>query len=131
MSEIERRVAVVGPTGSRSTGELTLQLFTPSERLLRALRAFSTWFVVAILSVFIPLAHFVLVPLFLIVSVAAGSLAHSRKQIVLGGQARCPDCGVSFNLASGAHNLPFLDICTGCSRPVRVEWTAGSDKEIR
>jgi hypothetical protein len=66
---------------------------TPKERLAYAAKKFSIFFALAIVSVFIPVAHFFLVPLFLILSLVVGFKSYAiRSRLDLGQQLKCHQC---------------------------------------
>lgn len=72
--------------------ELKYFNYNPGQRVVRAFKIFGALFLAAIVSVFIPALHFVLVPLFLILSVFfAWGAYHQVAAIGLEG-ARCPKC---------------------------------------
>src|SRR2546430_9100307 len=58
-------VLLRGYHGAPTSGTVTIREFNRDERVRRALAGLGKWWGVAIVSVFIPVAHFVLVPSFL------------------------------------------------------------------
>jgi len=70
-----------------------------SERLTSALRRFTIWFLLALASIFIPVAHFVLVPSFLIVSFVSFFQSYKmNKKLSLNGDYSCTQCNKTLNL---------------------------------
>jgi hypothetical protein len=66
---------------------------TPKERMNYAAKKFGIFFGLAIASVFIPVAHFFLVPLFLILSLVVGFKSYAiRYRLDLGQQLKCHQC---------------------------------------
>src|SRR2546429_9907546 len=55
-----------GYHGKPTRGTVTIREFNREQRMRRALEGLGKWWGVALLSVFIPVAHFVLVPSFLL-----------------------------------------------------------------
>jgi hypothetical protein len=72
-----------------------------ARRIGRALLAAATFFLLAVAAVFIPLAHFVLVPGLAIagVVVAASKLREDRRLARI--QGRCPRCRTEMDVAPG------------------------------
>lgn len=74
----------------------------------------------ALVSVFIPVAHFVLVPGFLLAGPVAALLARRRTEVLLGGLVRCPKCDETYDVGGGALQWPAQGQCPACRSVVRL-----------
>lgn len=63
-----------------------------SQRIKRSLKGSGLFFGLAIASVFIPVFHFVLVPLFLILSIVVGFSRFKKINYIDMTNVRCPSC---------------------------------------
>ena len=114
-------VKILSDAGKESKGEVFVQAFPPRERLFRALKFLGLGWGAAVVAVFIPLLHFVLVPLFLILGPVAAVWAYGQASVVLGGLGLCPNCGASLPIERGPDRWPLDDLCTQCRERVKIE----------
>lgn len=117
---LEREVRLVSVDGKESKGTVRIQHWNRHDRLVRAAKFGGASLGLAIVSVFIPLLHFVLVPLFLLATPFVFSLTFNRESAVLGGEGACPKCGEPFTVAKGPNKFPLKDLCTRCYGAVEV-----------
>jgi hypothetical protein len=101
----------------------TIRHFGPGERMRRALKWGGALFGLAVVSVFLPIAHFVLVPGFLIAAIVffARRLGQARKiEKVVG---RCPRCGLEqeFELERVPLEGEIELTCQSCRNRIRGE----------
>lgn len=94
------------------------------ERFSRAAKMFGIFFGVALLTVFVPVLHFVLPPLFLIVGMVFFWTTYLETGEVLEGEYTCPNCKHKMILPKEAEDWPKEQRCGGCSfmlktRPVK------------
>ncbi len=101
MSEIEVQAALTafGHPPSRVTAVIIEQ--TPSQRLGRTLAGLGMFWALALGGLFIPVAHFILVPTFLVtgIVVAIKRAREDRRLVQLRGA--CPRCGAAQELTPG------------------------------
>lgn len=90
-------------------------------RAKRASKALGICWFVAWVSVFVPLLHFFLVPLFLIVGLVLGFLVWMAKAEVLGGEVICPNCAKVNQLPRDSENWPVRRRCDGCSFVLTID----------
>lgn len=91
------------------------------ERITRAALGWAACWGLAILAVFIPLLHFILVPLLLLAGPLVGRSRWLEKATVLGARGVCPGCGQpqSLELRQPAReSIPLR--CPGCGRPLSL-----------
>jgi hypothetical protein len=120
---MERKVDVlfVDATGEkRSAGRVTQIFWDQKERMKRALKAGGIFFGLAIVCIFLPLVHFVLVPLFLLATPLVATYIYGQTQIIVGGEGVCPECQAPFEVAGTSRDLPLDDLCGKCHKTVKV-----------
>jgi hypothetical protein len=86
-------VQLRGYHGQPTSGTVSIREFDRPERLRRAFAGLGKWWGVAVLSVFIPVAHFVLVPSFLAYGVWQFFQRLGTVELVVDARGTCPDCG--------------------------------------
>lgn len=110
-----------GYHGSPTPGSVTIRTFDREQRLRRAFAGLGKWWAVALLSVLIPVAHFVLVPSFL----AYGGWQFFQRlgtaELATEARGTCPDCGTeqAFELAP-RWRAPQPVTCRQCHRGLRL-----------
>ena len=107
----------------RSAGEVRVERWDGSARLVRAAKSWALLWALAVVSILVPVAHFVLVPAFLLAGPIAGVARYRQRSGVLGGEATCPSCGARMIIEARADRWPFLEHCEACGRAVWVERT--------
>src|SRR3569833_1547236 len=96
MSTLEQRAIVIKGAEQERDGVLRLHVFSPQDRVMRAAKVWGLCWLLATITLFIPIAHFVLVPGFLL----AGPIwAIKRYGVTLALEqvtGHCPNNGVVF-----------------------------------
>jgi hypothetical protein len=92
-----------------------------SERFARAGRIFAVFFGIALLTVFVPVLHFILPPLLLLTGSVLAAGEYSGKGEVLGGEITCPNCGKKMTLPRETEEWPRTRRCDGCSFTLKIE----------
>ena len=114
-------VLLRGYHGQPTSGSVTIREFDRPERVRRALAGLGKWWGVAVLSVFIPVAHFVLVPSFL--AYGAWQFFQRLGTVEMASDARgtCPDCGAEQALDLAARwRAPQPVTCHLCHRGLQL-----------
>lgn len=128
---IEDRVVALGRFGEPSRpGRARVRLWPPPARALRAAKALLACWGLAAVGLFIPVAHFFLVPGFLIAGVVL-AVRRSREAATFAGvQGTCPGCGREGEFkARGKFALPKETSCSGCNGRVTIE-EAAAEPEV-
>ena len=94
---------------------------TARERAMRALKLGGLMWGLALASVLVPVAHFVLVPGFLLAGPLAAWLAHRRTETLLGGLVDCPKCSTRYDVGGGALQWPAQGQCPSCRCVIRLQ----------
>ena len=85
------------------------------ERIKKALKKFALFFVLALISVLIPVAHFVLVPVFLLLSVVMAWLEYRKRYHLVDEAVDCIHCNKSFAVDVACSDSSVRVYCTHCS----------------
>lgn len=102
MSAPHERAATLEAFGgplTHATAVLVSQ--NPGQRLVRAIAILAGCWAAAIASVFIPVAHFLLVPGFAVLGVALAVFRGRERERLLGVHGVCPRCGRAQELGRG------------------------------
>ena len=112
---------LTGYGGQPTQGRVTIQEFTRDERWRRALGGLGRWWGVALLSVFIPVAHFILVPSFLLYGIWQFVQRLGTTTLATTATGTCPDCGCDQTLELSARwHVPQPVTCRYCHRGLRL-----------
>ena len=114
-------VRIKGLKGLVTEGTIQYRTWEDRERTLRALKGLGLAWGAAAVAVFIPLLHFVLVPVLLIAGPILAVTLVGQKEIILGGNGICPDCKLAFHIARMAATWPASDICNHCHSRLKIE----------
>src|SRR5436305_13656250 len=88
-----QQVLLRGYHGQPSSGTVTIRQFRRDERVRRAFAGLGKWWGVAVVSVLIPVAHFVVVPSFLTYGAWQFFPRLGTVALVLDARGICPGCG--------------------------------------
>jgi hypothetical protein len=118
-----RGVAVLlkGYDEATAPGELRIQEWNKRERTLRAMKFGGACLGLAIVSVILPLLHFVLVPGFLLAGPIVAFVVLGQEAVVLGGKGICPYCKKTMTIVRNAPRFPISDMCEHCQKSVKIE----------
>ena len=97
--ELPATIAVFGSAPVPATARVLQQ--NPSERMTRVMSALGVCWGLAIVAVFMPVAHFILVPTFLLLGIVLAVLRSREDVRLLGAHGRCPRCGVEQDFPGG------------------------------
>jgi hypothetical protein len=112
---------LTGYHSSATIATVTIRSFDRRERMRRAIKGLATFWGAAIGSVFIPVAHFLLVPSFALYGAFTFFERLGAKQIVTAAEGTCPDCGKAQTLdTSGRWQVPRNVACRYCQRALLI-----------
>ena len=86
-----------------------------------ALKKLAIFWGIALVSVLLPVVHFVLVPLFFFLGFFFAYRGFKSEGQVLSGETTCPHCGTKVVVKKQELAWPITEICQGCARVVRME----------
>lgn len=105
----------------RTEGYVTAVFFNPPARAKQALKKLALFWGIALVTVLIPVFHFVSVPLFLGLGIFFGYRSYKSEGRVIEGLTRCPHCNTEVPLKPAELQWPLTEICQNCARVVRIE----------
>jgi|SRR5689334_7836312 hypothetical protein len=112
---------LTGYSPTPAQAKVTIRSFDRRERVRRALKGLATFWGAALGSVFIPVAHFLLVPSFALYGAYTFFERLGARQVVTTAEGTCPDCGKTQKLETGGRwRLPRDVACRYCQRPLRI-----------
>lgn len=111
-----RRLTLSGYHGTPTPATLVVATFDRSARLRRALKGLAGFWGAMVVSVFLPVAHFVLVPSFLFIGIWQFFRRLKQSEQLRGAHGRCPDCGAEQDFELGSARLPQSVTCGSCHR---------------
>ena len=110
-----------GYHGRPTRGTVTIREFNRQQRTRRALEGLGKWWGVALLSVFIPVAHFVLVPSFVLYGMWQLFQRLGTAELATDAHGACPDCGTEQTLELAPRwRAPQPVTCKQCHRGLRL-----------
>ena len=126
MSATETRsILIENDAGKTSPGTLRVMLLGKKDRWVRALKMLGIMWVLAVVTVFIPIAHFVLVPGFLLAGPVTAVMRFRVAEMTETAQGACPTCGQEMTVAMDpAARLPLWTYCTASNDPIRLRYPA-------
>jgi len=96
-------------------------IYDSSERMTRALKMGGFFLLLAIVSVFIPLAHFVLVPSFVITAIVLPFMVHKLIEASEKAEGVCPSCHEQVTIKLDPKDkLPLWRYCPNCDKSLQL-----------
>lgn len=121
-----RPILIENNAGARSAGTLRVRRYADGERWLRALKLLGGMWLVAAATVFIPIAHFVLVPGFLLAGPVMAVLRFRVGETLEAALGACPTCGRDIEVAlDPAARLPLWTYCSPSNDPIHLRAVDG------
>ena len=113
----EHHASITGYAPQSTQAVITVDHIPPARRVGRAIGGFALFLLLAVISVFIPAAHFVLVPGFLITAFVILAVRLGQRAVVVNAKGSCPDCGAEQELdLPKSWRLPVDTSCRSCQR---------------
>jgi hypothetical protein len=120
--EDERECALSGYSGESGRAWVRVVRYDRGARTRRALQELAAAWGAALASVFIPVAHFALVPAFLAYGVYGFAVRVRAAEVALAARGTCPDCGREQALdIAGPWRVPRFVSCQGCQRSLQID----------
>lgn len=110
-----------GNDGAVGRGELHTSVLTSGDRFKRTARGVAITLGFGVLAVFIPVFHWVLVPIFLVAVPVVGVYMYRTRTLVEKGVGECPACRqrVTLDLAPQTR-IPHWGYCPACNTPLQL-----------
>jgi len=115
------RIQLRDNDGKTADGKLYGIRYDPGDRIQRALLRLVLLWALAGVSLFIPLAHFVLVPGFLVAGPVVAILAYRSSQARDRAEGKCPVCGEEITIKLEARDeIPKWIYCPACNTALQI-----------
>ena len=109
-------LTLTGYHGTPTPASLLVSRFDRRGRVRRALKGLAGFWGAMVVSVFLPVAHFVLVPSFFIIGIWQLLRRLKTAELLRGAHGRCPDCGTEQDFELGSRRFPQSVTCASCHR---------------
>jgi hypothetical protein len=123
-----RPLTLTGYHGKPTAATLRIATFDAGQRLRRAVKGLLGFWGAMVVSVFLPVAHFVLVPSFFGIGIWQFVRRLRQAELVRGARGACPDCGAEqdFDLGAG-RRFPQGVQCRSCQRGLTIAMAVEGD----
>lgn len=101
--------------GKTTFGQVERRDLPANERAMRSLKVLGILWVVAFITIFVPVLHFVLVPLFLLLGIVFATTTWMEKSWIVKGSIPCPNCNKSIEFKEESESWPSKQRCPSCS----------------
>ena len=117
----QQEILIKGGSSAPRSGVLYLTAFNQRERTMRAIKVLAIAWGGALVALFIPLAHFVLVPAFLIAGPVMAYLRYRVTETAENVRGACPVCEKEVTIAVGGNERPPVwTYCPECQAPINI-----------
>ncbi|RYZ83520.1 MAG: hypothetical protein EOP06_19845 [Proteobacteria bacterium] len=108
------KVLVYGQPNHAESLEIPGHAYAQQERTSRAIKRLFAFLGLAVLSILVPVFHFVLVPAFLIIAPFVAYKAYQEEVTLEAAQIVCPECKQSVLFAKNSGVWPLHAACPSC-----------------
>lgn len=102
-------------------GMLDVEEYDSATRMRNALKSLALFWALALVSVILPIAHFVLVPGFFLAGPFVAYTKYNQQSKVVGGKAQCAACRSPLKIESGTLKMPMTELCDQCWKKNKIE----------
>ncbi len=119
-------------SGGGGRGELHTAVLTTGDRIKRTARGVAITLGLGVLAVFIPVFHWVLVPIFLVALPVVGFYIYRATALVDKAVGECPECRQEVVLALAPQTrVPHWTYCPACNKPLQLVYDATPDLAVK
>jgi len=109
-------------SNAESNGIITVDWYSAKKRILYVFSLAIGGLTLTAAVVFIPLLHFILVPLCSLSTVLVTILAAKKlKAVIISGEGKCPCCNKTISIGWRLFSEKFTQRCFSCQRTVTVQ----------
>lgn len=101
-------------------GLAEIRNFSPCEILQKSIKQLVMFWGLAIVSVLLPVVHFILVPLFFVMGAYLAVRARKFKQEIISGSVNCPQCKQPVTIKKSPFLEEHTEICQNCTSVVKI-----------
>ena len=91
-----------------------------AKRVTKSLGLLILLVIITAVTALIPILHFIIVPLMLILTFIIVAASLRKSKIIESGAGTCPYCNAPFRVCTRRLKVPFGDVCESCHRRVVV-----------
>ena len=106
------------------TGSVELSYWSKAEQMKKSILSWVSCWILAIVSIFLPGLHFVLVPTFLVLGPALFFYFSRQQAMIISGKGKCPHCNEKLLISKGPLRFPIEELCTACRKNVIITLAA-------
>jgi hypothetical protein len=114
-----------GCFGSKGPCEICIRIRSERERFWRAAKAWGIGWGIMVVSAFVPIAHWILVPSFLLIGPLLGFSAYGQDRVVTRGSGKCPECHNELTVTPGSYKDELWAHCAHCRAYVNIAVPSG------
>jgi hypothetical protein len=103
-----------------TVGSIVKIIYSQKERYSNAFKTFGMWIAFTFASVFVPIAHFVLVPSLFITSFVLSMDKSREDKRNEGGAGECPKCHKAFTIEKSKWSERLVDTCEQCHDDLEI-----------
>jgi hypothetical protein len=115
-SQVLTKPVRVTCSDKHSDGTIEVKYFSRELRMEKAIKTGLICFAAAALCIFIPVAHFILVPSGLILAPLLALRQFRVTNAIVGASCRCAACGGELTKLSSQERYPLYETCLACKR---------------
>ena len=117
------QVQITDIRDQKGFGTVELQRWDKKERTMRALKTLGGCWGLAIFCIFLPIIHFIMVPLLILAGPIVAGWIYNQEQVILGGKGECPNCHKEIEIVRTAVKWPISDLCNHCNSELKItQW---------
>ncbi len=125
----QETISIKSDSAGSNSGVLTTQVLTSGERVGNALKILAICWVLAVITAFIPIAHFVLVPLFAIAGPVMAFMKYGVENVTDNTKGICPECQQEITIdLDPSDKLPKWTYCPKCNKPLQLLYQGGGSE---
>ena len=114
-------VILISSDGKRGIAIIEILKLNKFQRILRSVWRGILLLTLSALSIAIPMLHFILVPIGLLITLVVSYSAFQVKEILVSGSGQCPSCNNNITIHQRNYKLPFSDVCEHCGRQLTIK----------
>ena len=103
-----------------TAGSVTEVTWTRTDQTRNALRTLGMWIAFCFCSIFVPIAHYFLVPTLFITAFVLALDKLGEKNRSEGGSGICPKCHQEFVIEKSKWNMRLTDTCGSCHEDLEI-----------
>ncbi|MFC1748079.1 hypothetical protein ACFL2V_04665 [Pseudomonadota bacterium] len=123
----QEKINIRGNDSGANEGVLNVLVLSSRDRIGRAGKVLAISWVLAVITLFIPIAHFFLVPLFALGGPVMAYMKYSAEEVTEDAKGICPECNEAVTIKlDPADKLPKWTYCPACNKPLQLVYHSPS-----